>query len=77
MIWYPVRAFLYGFIFFGGAVLITDLAFSRDYSGNPIWGISATVKVAAIGGATFVISWAALWLLWRIFVELIRKAPDA
>ncbi len=76
-VWHPVRAFLYGFCFFGGMLLITELAYRDDSVVEPIWGFSHSITLAAVGGVTFVISWAAFWLLWQIYVELIRKAPDA
>lgn len=61
MIWYPIRAFAYGFVLFGGMLLITDLAFSTDLPNAPIWGTAQTLVLASAGGALFVFSWFCLF----------------
>lgn len=77
MFWYPIRAFAYGFVLFGGMLLITDLAFSTDLQKDPIWGTAQTLVLASIGGALFVFSWLCLFLLWKILRELMRDDADA
>lgn len=77
MIWYPIRAFVYGFVLFGGMLLVTDLAFSTDLQNDPIWGTKPTLMLASAGGLLFVFSWLCLFLLWKFLRELMRSDADA
>ncbi|MEZ5443250.1 MAG: hypothetical protein R3F15_17385 [Lysobacterales bacterium] len=76
MIWRTIRAFLYGFVLFGGILWITDLAYSPAPPDEPIWGAKHTLTLASVGGAMFAFSWCCLFLAWKIITELVRADVD-
>ena len=76
MIWRTIRAFLYGFVLFGGILLITDLAYSPAPPDEPIWGTKDTLSLAFVGGIMFAFSWCCLILAWKIITELVRADVD-